>query len=258
MVEKLPPMPEHIDDLLRTGVTHDIDCFVRVVESDPGLCTELLHLANSDCYERSGKIETVRDAAESIGPEPLINLIGLTQAKNIVLKHFSRMEKLEEYFEHSADIRFAARRLALTGGMAFHQVQMYSAAGLIHDIGRLVILLASEKTSANLMGTDWQEMMSVVDEERQILGMNHCIVGSRLCRKWNFSRILEEGVLRHHTPIVNGDYSRPGALLFVAHFVSASDFTGEIVSRMLPCELLEPLNLDKEKFRRTRELYAKR
>ena len=73
-------------------------------------------------------------------------------------------------------------------------------------------------------------MLSIVHEEREILGMDRCIVGEQICKKWSFSSFMQEGILRHHTPLLDDDFSYLGAIIFLAHFVTNSDFTGEMIS----------------------------
>jgi hypothetical protein len=80
-------------------------------------------------------------------------------------------------------------------------------------------------------------------------------VGQHLCRKWKFSEWLTEGVLRHHTPLTAAGFSFPGAMIFVAHFVSMSDLTGEIIASLLPTELLARLGLDTEALTAAKEKY---
>jgi HD-like signal output (HDOD) protein len=247
LIEVLPPMPENISRLMRAEVaTPFTNSQVReLLENDPGLCSDFLHLASELCR---GKIETIDDALKKIKINTLVQFIGATFAKKTVSKEFSSMRYLDEYFAHSRDISLCCQFLADFYDMPEHQKQMYAVAGLIHDIGRLIILLGSNKKTVHLMGTSWNKMKSIVDNEKEVLGLNHCEVGMELCRKWNFAPILQEIVLRHHTPLIGNDFSFAGGVVFVAHFVSFSDMTGEIVSTMLGTELLDRLHISMENF----------
>ena len=76
IVYRLPPMPENIERLLReaTGTRQNLKQMVQIVAKDPGLCTELLHLANT-CCDRTAGAETIEDAVSGMGLEPLIHAI---------------------------------------------------------------------------------------------------------------------------------------------------------------------------------------
>lgn len=69
---------------------------------------------------------------------------------------------------------------------------------------------------------------------------------------------VEEAVLRHHCPLFDDDFNYLAAIIFTAHFVACSDFTGETLSSMLPDELLGRLNLTAENFNKTQQIYFSR
>ena len=149
----------------------------------------------------------------------------------------------QEYEEHSREISSVCRTLTEILGMSEHDQQKYCAAGLTHDIGRAVIMIAGEPKAASLVGTSPDRLDEIVKSEEEAYGMNHCHIGEKLYKKWRVSKIMSEGILRHHTPIVDDDVCLPGAIIFVSHFVTMSDFTGEIIAKMLPNNLLDALHL---------------
>jgi HD-like signal output (HDOD) protein len=254
LIEVLPPMPENISRLMNADAeSPEISSQVRnLLDNDPGLCSDLLHLASA---LHRGRIETIDEAVERIGICALVQFIGISFARKTVAKEFSAMKYLDEYFTHSRDISLCCQFLADFYDMPAHQKQMYAVAGLIHDIGRLIILLASSKKTVHLMGTTWDKMKSIVDDEREIMGLDHCQVGVQLCRKWNFSPILQEVVLRHHTPLTGDDFSFAGGVIFISHFVSFSDMTGEILSTMLGPELLDRLHISMSNFNNAQQTF---
>lgn len=260
LIKRLPPMPENINRLLTAEVlTGHADAQVRrLIENDPGLCADLLHLATAACCDSGEQIETIDDAIRQIGIAPLIQLIGVAYAKTTIQKEFAQLERLDEYFQHSRDISLCCRIIAEVLDMPRHDRDVYAVIGLIHDVGRLIIMVATNKTSVSLIGTSWDEMMSIVEDERQLLGMNHCDVGMQLCNKWRFTQILQEAVLRHHTPLLGKDFSFPGAVTFIAHFVSFSDLTGEVLADVLDAELPAAMNMTTSHFYRAQELFQSR
>ena len=146
--------------------------------------------------------------------------------------------------------------LSEVSGVKPHSREVLVATGLIHDIGRLVILLAGNQIAENLMGTPWNQMKSIIHDERQRLGMDHCIIGQQICKRWNFSSYMQDGVLRHHSPLIKDDFNYLGGMIFTAHFVTASDFTGEMLSLMFPAELFDRLGLSSHDFKHAQENYS--
>jgi HD-like signal output (HDOD) protein len=260
LIEVLPPMPENISRLMEADVNsrEGHRQVLALIANDPGLCTDLLHLACDFCFGTGRTIDTIDDAVKYIGTGPLVHLIAVSYANKTIRKEFAAMKYLDEYFEHSRDISLCCRILAELSDMPPHKRDMYAVAGLIHDIGRLVILMACDKKTVRLMGTSWDKMKSIADGESEILGLNHCEVGMQLCHKWHFSKLMQEGVLRHHTPLIKKDFSYLGGLIFVSHFVSFSDFTGQIISTMLGKKLLDSLKLTEREFIEAQQIYELR
>ncbi len=259
LVHRLPPIPRNVEVLMGAvadGATPDE--LVALIGGDPGLCADFLRLANMACQIPEGKIETVEEAVSRMGIGPLVQLIGVSYTGRIIKEEFAALQHLQEYFNHSRQISLCCRVIAEVCGLDEHGRQAYAVAGLIHDIGRLVILLAGNETGAHLMGTSWRAMKSVISDEVQLLGMDHCTVGMSLCKKWGFSEFMQQGVLRHHDPLRCGDFSLPGAFIYIAHFVSCSDFTGEMLSNMLGAEILAGVGMTGRDFAQARKTYFSR
>ena len=100
-------------------------------------------------------------------------------------------------------------------------------------------------------------MLTITADENKLLGMNHCEVGMRICRKWRLPPFLQKAVLRHHSPLINDDFSSSGGLIFISHFVGTSDLTGDIIAGMLPPEILTRLNLTASQINKAQRLYRR-
>ncbi|HCO96912.1 MAG TPA: hypothetical protein DIU00_23740 [Phycisphaerales bacterium] len=259
LVDDLPLFPTDINQLLSTAVkpTEDGMEILRLIESDSRLRSQLLALARS-YFGEAEDFETIEDAVGHIGVQPLVQLIGISYAREAIRQEFAALKYLNDYVDHGEDIYIASDILGGICSLPREQRQMHALAGLVHDVGRLAIMVAGNKTGARVLGTLWDRMVSVVHEEKAELGMDHCDVGARICRKWNFSPLILEAVLRHHSPIMNGDFSFAGALIFLSHFVSASDPSGEILATLLATKVLNKLDLTPVDFERARDQYESR
>ena len=259
LVDKLPLFPHNIDALLTTAVkpSEDNKEILRLIESDSELSTELLQVARS-YYGTAADIKTIEDAVQHVGLRALVQLIGISYARNAIQEEFAALKYLNEYIDHSEDISTSCRILAEVSGIPKGELEIYTIAGLIHDVGRLAIMVASNRTSAHVLGTLWDKMASVIHDEKLTLGTNHCDIGMRICRKWNFSPVIQEGVLRHHTPLFDSDFSYLGAIIFISHFLSVSDPSGEILSTLMASEVLAKLNLTSTDFDKAKNIYKSR
>ena len=259
LVDELSPFPTDIDELLRAAVkpVEDETRILRLIENNPKVWADISRLTGS-YYGVDKAAETPEDALRHIGFQPLVQLIGVAYAKTAIEEEFASLKYLNEYFNHSQEISIGCHILVEVLKLHEHECQMYTTAGLIHDIGRLAILAAGNKTNTHVLGTLWDKMVSVVYDEKTNMGTNHCDVGMRICRKWTFSPTIQEAILRHHTPLINGDFSFPGGIVFIAHFLSASDPSGEIISTVSASEILFNLKLTVDNFDKAREMYKLR
>jgi len=80
---------------------------LRLIESDPELRTELLQMARS-YYGTVVKIETIEDAVHHVGLQVLVQLIGISYARNAIQEEFAALKYLNEYIDHSEDISLKA------------------------------------------------------------------------------------------------------------------------------------------------------
>lgn len=260
LVDSLPLFPTDIDRLLSAAVKPSGDGveLMRLIESDPESRQELLSMARS-YFGMGREFETIAEASKNIGIQPLVQLIGISYARHIIQEEFSALQYLNEYVDHSEDISIGCRILSEIYDMPRDECEIYALAGLIHDVGRLAIMIATDRTKAHVLGTLWDRMSTIIKDEKVELGTNHCDVGAQICRKWKLSPIIQQGVSRHHTPLLHNDnLNFAGALIFLSHFLSASDPSGDIISTALPHELFEKMNLRTSDFDRAKEIYESR
>ncbi|MFA6290366.1 MAG: HDOD domain-containing protein [Victivallales bacterium] len=259
LVQRLPLLDKSVEKLLSPAGTESVSRgeLLQLVKEDSGLCFELLMLANSSCYDGMFKmpVETVEEACEQVDIEQLRMLTGTAAIMESVRRSFLNRKGWQEYVMHSQSISRSCRILAELKGMPEHRRSTFSAAGLTHDIGRVVIMIATDTRQASLMGTLPEYMEQVVKDEEEAYGLNHCVVGNDLFQRWNFSPLQQEGILRHHTPLLGDDFSYPGAVIFVSHFISMSDFTGEIIAKMLGERVLNLLGLSHSDLQEAKNMY---
>ncbi|MFA6568701.1 MAG: HDOD domain-containing protein [Victivallales bacterium] len=261
LVQRLPLLDNSVEKLLSPSGTDAADRneLIQLVKEDSGLCSELLMLANSSCHAGMVKmpIETVEEAWDQIGIEQLRMLVGTAAIVESVHLRFLNNRGWREYVVHSQAICRGCRILAELKGLPDHMRATFSVAGLTHDIGRVIIMIATDARQASLMGTLPEHMEQVVKDEQAAYGLNHCVVGHDLFRRWNFSPLLQEGIQRHHTPLMGEDFSYPGAIIFISHFISMSDFTGKIIAKMLGEPVLNLLELTQADLQKARDIYDK-
>ena len=247
-IEVLPPMPETAMKLRSLVNQPDVDFpqVVPYIEKDPGLCADLLRFANSAATGVGHPVETVGEAVRYYGMDNLIQHIWVFYANRLIRESFRPIKHLDDYFLHAEQVSTACTLLARRANLVFHDQEVCKVVGLLHNIGKLVVLLATRQWGAPLMGTPWDHWQSTMTEEEQAYGLNHCEVGARLCEKWNFPEKLLNAIRYHHQPLRGGELIPLAAYVYLGEILVIDDLPMEVVVRDFSSEHLKALSLSEE------------
>jgi putative nucleotidyltransferase with HDIG domain len=92
----------------------------------------------------------------------------------------------------------AAKRLCQHCKLPYGDVAF--TAGLLHDIGKLIISIYVQEVGAYLLEKVSEAKLSYVELEEKVIGYNHATVGGFLARTWNLPEDLVEAITYHHAP----------------------------------------------------------
>jgi putative nucleotidyltransferase with HDIG domain len=225
-VHDLPSLPAVVMELLSSIEQEDIDISVlaKKVSYDQALTAKTLRLANSSSYGLQVKVTTIQQAITFLGFQTTRNLITAAAITGCFPSGQCAGFHDKSFWRHS--IATAACARALARRMRFNQDIAFTA-GLLHDIGRLVLVTGHPDAYDQVVawheqhGGDWQEA------ERAVLGIDHVDAGVALADHWNFSDTMRQAIAYHHTPDVHG----AGFLATIVHvanaIVHALDLAGE-------------------------------
>jgi putative nucleotidyltransferase with HDIG domain len=171
----------------------------QAIEYDPSLTSNLLRLANSAYFGFSRAVSTVRDAIFLLGRNEIFQLVVAT----VVGKMTNRSVRgyglsPSELWDHLMGVAVVSRRL----GQALHtKIPTYTfTAGLLHDIGKIVLGTFGEVDPAPSLERAEQQQIDMVTAEQHVLGIDHAEVGARLLANWNLPAYLADVVRWHHEP----------------------------------------------------------
>lgn len=245
IVDKLPPIPANILDLRRAVADPNVEFsqLVPLLKKDPGLAADLLKFANSARYGVEHHVDTIEEAVRYFGMTNLVEFVTAAFAEHFVRSAFTTIRGLDAYFTHSREISGAARQLAIHGGFSSHDCEAYALVGLLHDIGKLVLIAASHTETLPLISGFGEKMRAVVEHEQELWGIDHCEVGAAICKKWNFPELFQVAIIRHHTPGKGADFSMPGGIIYLGHVITIPGITNTVVRMAIPEPDLGKMNL---------------
>jgi len=259
VVNSLPAMGCNVDELIDSlGKENMRERLGRVAQKDPAICAELIYLGNTGCFGKAGAVNSIDEALGVERIEDMAEIVAATFATRNMTTELGVIASYDQFLKHSQEISACMRILCGIIGEDKEYSYRCATAGLMHDAGRLVIASVTKQECALLVGASPEKLASIIHEESATVGMNHCEIGRMLMRKWGFDSDLQMAVGRHHTPLIENDLNRLGGLIFVSHFVSVSDFTGGILAKSLPGQLLQGIGIDGKGFDQAKTIYQSR
>jgi len=165
----------------------------EVILYDQALSTHLLRVANSPFYSPRSEVTEVQRAVVMLGFEQ-VKKICVYYATQGILKRPGLAEKL--LWEHSLGVSIAARVLA----EAWHPDLAPSAftAGLLHDVGKSVLMGIPEANYEELMRTFYNSGVPLAELEQEALGLTHAQVGLEVGNHWKLPSLLVQAIHHHH------------------------------------------------------------
>jgi len=193
----LPDIYYKIMDLLdsRHCSAHHL---AEVVSKDSSLAARLLRLVNSPFYGFSARVDTVSRAIALLGLDKLTTLaqgIAVIRAFDSISSELLDMEK---FWKHSIACGVYARLLA--SQQAELSEERFFVAGLLHDIGRLVLIKTWPELFAGAIRSSLGEKMPLYQAEKQVFGLDHAALAGLLCAQWRFPSGLVSMIQAHHAP----------------------------------------------------------
>jgi HD-like signal output (HDOD) protein len=156
------------------------------VTPDPVFVAQLLKAANSALYARKPKLDNINAAVARIGYEKLRNLIiSVAMEELSIIKNPDLRKYFAEFQDHSREV--AAICYVLTKSQKHLAQDRAMLAGLIHDIGRLPLLLYIENSN---LSADDETIAAIVQK-------GSGLAGGRLLKTWGFPPELVEIPMAH-------------------------------------------------------------
>lgn len=216
---KIPPLSTTFAEVIQLYREGNEDTsperLVKLVERDAAVSSYVLKVVNSAYFGLQRDVSQIDRAITLLGFEPVCNVVLSVGLRETFGKlEDARVRTVYEYVMKTSLATAAfARELAATLEPRFPDTAF--AAGLVHQIGRLVLLFS--KPAAYSEAWDYYNMDGTLvpeaplpAEERQQLGADYVTIGERVSREWNFPPLILAAVVHHRQPEQEkGSMSKP-------------------------------------------------
>lgn len=178
------------------------DDIAKVVSTDMGLSAKLLKLVNSPFYGFADTIDSISHAVSLVGIKEISTLALGISTINFFKDIPAELMDMKTFWRHSLSCGILARLLATRAKAKTPSVEpdRLFTAGLLHDVGRLIIFKKQPYASVQALLFARENMIPLVDAEAETLGYEHTEVANLLLSAWNFPQGITDAISNHHDP----------------------------------------------------------
>lgn len=197
-VVQLPPLPEVVNVMMQALNREDasIARCADLLQRDPALTARVLRLANSAFYGVPGRVASVHNAINLIGLRSLRSLVATVALTQQFPAAPGSAAALGVFWRHTVAVAFASRALAAAHGL---DEELAYTAGLLHDVGRLVLAAHFPAAHAAVLQAARQAGGGPL-LEREVTGTDHAEVGALVAAHWHLPAAVVDVIARHHRP----------------------------------------------------------
>lgn len=219
------------------------DRISAIVEADPAMSAKLLQLVNSAYFGLAQRATSIHQAVTYLGIEVLKALALSTHVFSTVEGSTAHGRLLDQFQKASLATATVAKQLVRDRKKADDAF----TAGIVHDIGRLVIAVSLPERFREI-----EESVRVTGKplpavERELLGADHAEIGAYLLGVWGVPFSITETVAFHHAPsaVANGDVEVLAAVHIAGALVDGArvDNAAELPAELFDVPFLERTGL---------------
>ena len=196
-LEKLPSSPMLYFDLRDelSSEQGDLESLTEITARDPALVAQILKIANSAFYALPRSVSNLEEAIRLLGSDTLLSLV-------LAAHIFSSMPppgvKMELLWEHSGQVSALARKIAALQGADRDTQGVCAIAGMLHDIGLLVLLESDPVRYLPLWKQSDGSEALLAELEQETYGMTHGELGALVLSLWGLPTEIVDAVACSH------------------------------------------------------------
>ncbi len=206
-IEFLPSLPRIYHDLVVKLESDEssLDEIGEMISHDISMTAKVLQLVNSSFFGLPQHVTCPKHAVSLLGLNiirPLVLTVGTyAQFDDPKLAGYS----LEESINHSLAVAMTARAIAATQTSSIQLVDDSFIAGMMHDIGKIILAVNLRDRYASAIELALAEVIPLWQAEQQVFSTTHAEIGAHLLGLWGLPHPIVEAVAFHHRPNDSGN-----------------------------------------------------
>ena len=195
----------------------------RAIEVDPAMSAKILRLVNSAFYGMRSKSSSISHAIMVMGFNTVKNaVVSVTVLDTLGFKETLRDFDIAAFWRHSIGVAVLAKQLA--GESRLVPVEDAFMTGLLHDIGKIIMVRYFGDEFAKVLQKMREDRCSFADAETEVAAIDYVQIGAYLVRKWQLPENVIEAVAGHHYHISSSASSGLVDCIVIANALANSGY----------------------------------
>jgi HD-like signal output (HDOD) protein len=179
----------------------DINDLISVIQSDAVLSSKILRFANSVFSSPAVEIDNLKDAVTRIGVIQTVRIVSATEVAGMFFSVPLPYGDICKLWAHNLLVACLSNSYAGANGLG--NPGRWFFAGLLHDIGRLVLICHDPVKYCEAIKYAKKAGIDLGTAEKSVIGYSHQEVGSHLLKFWKLPVDFADAALGHHAPFVS-------------------------------------------------------
>jgi len=200
-IANLPSQPSLYNQLLAelNKPDVDLDYIASVISQDISMTAKILQLVNSAYFGLAREVKEVSQAVFYLGIETIRDLSFSVHLFSQFDQDLIERSGLGSLWDHSLRVASCSRAIAATVLTDKKVIAGAFTAGLLHDIGKLILGTTSPGFYSSLLSSQIVDPKKYLPREIKEFGSTHAEIGAYLLSSWGLPSELINAVLSHHS-----------------------------------------------------------
>jgi len=195
----LPSPPSRFAELMRLVQSPDSSLaeIASVIAADTAMTAKVIQIVNSSFF---GLRRRITDPSQAVAVLGIDNLVALALGAHVFAKMNRATEaglNLDREQDRCLAVAVGAKAIARSAGLSEEEASPYYLAGMLHDVGRLVL---ASNYPARYRAAAEAHHSDVIHLEEAEFGASHEEVGAYLLGVWGLPDEVVEATAYHHRP----------------------------------------------------------
>ena len=198
-IDNLPTLPAvalEVGQLLQDYDT-PVEAVCETIEKDQAMVPRILKLVNSAFFGLRSNVSNISHAVVLLGFNTIRNaVVSVAVIRAMPGRKALRGFDVTQFWSHAVSVAVTSKHLAEKSHL--HYAGDAFTAGLLHDVGKLVMFLYFQDIFSGIWSRVRQEGCSFHEAEKCEGPVNHAEIGAYMARRWQLPERLSDAIAFHH------------------------------------------------------------